>query len=81
LLECQKVSAAPQRKLPGLGIPIRFAVLVHKRHRLQRDCEKNLERKNGPVPILQNLQKITEGLTAPFSDLLFAGFNRPSYRF
>jgi hypothetical protein len=75
------VSAAPQRKLPGLGIPIRFAVLVHQRHRLQRDCAKKLEGQNGRVPILQNLQKIAEGLTAPFPDPLFAGFNRLTYRF
>jgi hypothetical protein len=81
LLECQKVSAAPERKLPGLGISIRLVVLVHQRHRLQWDCAKKLEGQNGRVPILQNLQKIAEGLTAPFPDPLFAGFNRLTYRF
>jgi len=33
------------------------------------------------MPILQNLQKIIDGLTAPFPDLLFAGFNRLTFRF
>jgi len=33
------------------------------------------------MPILQNLQKIIDGLTAPFPDLLFAGFNRLTSRF
>jgi hypothetical protein len=56
-------------------------VLVHQRHLLQRDCAKKLERQNGRVPILQNLQKIVEGLTAPFLDLLFAGFSRLTFRF
>jgi hypothetical protein len=81
LLERKKVSAAPQRKLPGLGVSIRLVVLVHQRHRLQWDCAKKLERQNGRMPILQNLQKIVEGLTAPFPDLLFAGFNRLTFRF
>jgi hypothetical protein len=48
---------------------------------LQWDCAKKLERQNGRVPILQNLQKIAEGLTSPFSDQLFAGFNRLTFRF